>query len=68
MGSVEELFQLSGVRVTDLHKDSVDHITFLTTPAVVTVLCYDSVDHFTVRVSFLLPLLATILTTPINGV
>jgi hypothetical protein len=27
VGSVEELFQLSGVRVTDLHKESIDHIT-----------------------------------------
>jgi isoleucyl-tRNA synthetase len=27
VGSVEELAQLSGVRVTDLHKDSIDHIT-----------------------------------------
>ena len=26
-GSIEELEQLSGVRVTDLHKDSIDHIT-----------------------------------------
>ena len=27
IGSVEELYQLSGVRVTDLHKEHVDHIT-----------------------------------------
>jgi isoleucyl-tRNA synthetase len=27
VGSVEELFQLSGVRVTDLHKENIDHIT-----------------------------------------
>ena len=27
VGSVEELFQLSGVRVTDLHKEHVDQIT-----------------------------------------
>ena len=27
IGSVEELFQLSGVRVTDLHKEHIDHIT-----------------------------------------
>ena len=27
VGSVEELFQLSGVRVTDLHKEKIDHIT-----------------------------------------
>ena len=27
VGSVEELYQLSGVRVTDLHKESIDHIT-----------------------------------------
>jgi len=27
IGSVEELFQLSGVRATDLHKEHVDHIT-----------------------------------------
>lgn len=27
VGSVEELFQLSGVRVSDLHKESIDHIT-----------------------------------------
>ncbi len=27
IGSVEELFELSGVRVTDLHKEFVDHIT-----------------------------------------
>ena len=27
VGSVEELYELSGVRVTDLHKDSIDHIT-----------------------------------------
>ena len=25
--SVEELFQLSGVRATDLHKENIDHIT-----------------------------------------
>jgi isoleucyl-tRNA synthetase len=27
VGSVEELYQLSGVKVTDLHKENVDHIT-----------------------------------------
>ncbi|KCV72488.1 isoleucyl-tRNA synthetase [Fonticula alba] len=27
IGSVEELFELSGVRVTDLHRESIDHIT-----------------------------------------
>ncbi|KAJ1432779.1 Isoleucyl-tRNA synthetase [Ochromonadaceae sp. CCMP2298] len=27
VGSVEELYQLSGERVTDLHKESIDHIT-----------------------------------------
>jgi len=27
VGSVEELFELSGVRVTDLHKEFIDHIT-----------------------------------------
>eukprot|EP01132_Coremiostelium_polycephalum_P007743 gene7743-9523_t len=27
IGSIEELFQLSGVRVTDLHRESIDHIT-----------------------------------------
>lgn len=27
VGSIEELFELSGVRVTDLHKENVDHIT-----------------------------------------
>jgi len=27
IGSVEELFQLSGVRATDLHKENIDHIT-----------------------------------------
>ena len=31
VGSVEELFQLSGVRVTDLHKDVVDEITIPST-------------------------------------
>ncbi|EGC32927.1 isoleucyl-tRNA synthetase [Dictyostelium purpureum] len=27
IGSIEELFELSGVRVTDLHRESIDHIT-----------------------------------------
>ena len=27
IGSIEELYELSGVRVTDLHKESIDHIT-----------------------------------------
>ena len=27
IGSIEQLYELSGVRVTDLHKESVDHIT-----------------------------------------
>jgi len=27
IGSIEELFELSGVRITDLHKENVDHIT-----------------------------------------
>ncbi|MGZ3808375.1 MAG: isoleucine--tRNA ligase, partial [Bacteriovorax sp.] len=28
VGSIEELYQLSGTRVTDLHKENVDHLTF----------------------------------------
>jgi isoleucyl-tRNA synthetase len=28
IGSIDELFKLSGTRVTDLHKESVDHLTF----------------------------------------
>ncbi|XP_066285525.1 isoleucine--tRNA ligase, cytoplasmic-like isoform X2 [Branchiostoma lanceolatum] len=31
VGSVEELYRLSGVRVTDLHRESVDHVTIPST-------------------------------------